>query len=74
MIVPKVVLAMTSILFQSKAAICWYCKYTNPAMNNPTITATTLTTFLRAYPNSSPPKNPPPTIAEAEVIMSALKP
>ena len=42
-------------------------------MNNPAITATTLTTFLMAYPRSSPPKNPPPTIVEIEVIMSELK-
>jgi hypothetical protein len=26
-----------------------------------------------AYPSSSPPKNPPPTVAEIEVIISALK-
>jgi hypothetical protein len=43
-------------------------------MNNPTITAINLTTFLMAYPRSSPPKNPPPTMAEIGAIISALKP
>jgi integrase len=36
--------------------------------------AISLTTFLSAYPNSSPPKNPPPTVAEMEPITSGLKP
>jgi hypothetical protein len=62
------VLAKTSILFQSKEAICWYCKYANPAMNNPAITAISLTTFLMAYPKSSPQTNPPPTVAEIEAM------
>jgi hypothetical protein len=43
-------------------------------MNNPAITAISLTTFLMAYPKSSPPKNPPPTIAEADVITSGVIP
>jgi hypothetical protein len=42
-------------------------------MNNPAITAISLTTFLMAYPKSSPPKNPPPTIAYVEVTISVLK-
>jgi hypothetical protein len=42
-------------------------------MNNPDITAISLTTFLMAYPKSSPPKNPPPTVAAVEVMMSILR-
>jgi hypothetical protein len=42
-------------------------------MNNPAITAISLTTFLIAYPKSSPPKNPPPKVAETEVIISVLR-
>ena len=33
-------------------------------MNNPAIIAMSLITFLIAYPRSSPPKNPPPIVAE----------
>ena len=42
-------------------------------MNSPAIMAISLTTFLMAYPKSSPPKNPPPTVAALEAIMSVLK-
>jgi hypothetical protein len=51
-----------------------YCRYANPAMNIPAIIAISLTTFFMANPISSPPKNPPPTVAETWVMMSALKP
>jgi hypothetical protein len=37
-------------------------------MNNPAITAISLTTFLMAYPKSSPQTNPPPTVAEIEAM------
>ena len=43
-------------------------------MNSPTITANDLTTFFIAYPKSSAPKNPPPTIAKTGATISALKP
>jgi hypothetical protein len=42
-------------------------------MNNPAMIAISLTTFLMAYPKSSPPKNPPPTVAAVEAILSELK-
>jgi hypothetical protein len=42
-------------------------------MNNPAIIAISLTTFLMAYPKRSPPKNPPPTVAETDAKMSELK-
>jgi hypothetical protein len=42
-------------------------------MNNPAMTAISLNTFFMAYPNSSPPKNPPPTVAAEEATISVLK-
>ena len=53
-----------STIFQLTEAICWYRRYASPASNNPTITATSLTTFFNAYPRSSPPKNPPSITAD----------
>jgi hypothetical protein len=66
-------IAVIKNTFQSKEDICWYCKYANPTTNNPTTTAISLTTFLMAYPKSSPPKNPPPAIAEIGTIISELQ-
>jgi hypothetical protein len=43
------------------------CKYPDRRIRS-------LTTFFMANPISSPPKNPPPTVAETWVMMSALKP
>ena len=42
-------------------------------MTNPAMTAISLTTFLMAYPKSSPPKNPPPTVEAVAVMKSVLK-
>ena len=42
-------------------------------MNNPIIIAISLTTFFNALPRSSPPRNPPPTAADAETKLSAAK-
>jgi hypothetical protein len=41
-------------------------------MKSPAITAMSLITFLIAYPRSSPPKNPPPTVAEIGAKRSVL--
>jgi hypothetical protein len=38
----------------------------SPAMNNPTTTAISLTTFFSAYPIINPPKNPPPIVPDTE--------
>jgi hypothetical protein len=54
------------------ATICWYCRYANPARNNPTTIATTFTTFFKAYPISIPTKNPPPIVAPIEVRFSFM--
>jgi hypothetical protein len=70
---PRALVNKASILFQSKKAICWYFRYANPAINSPEITTISLTTFLMAYPKSSPPKNPPPTVAEIEAMISEFK-
>jgi hypothetical protein len=63
---------LPSILSQLKEAISRYCKYANPAMNIPTTTAMSLTTFFSAYPSKRPPKNPPPTTAPIELILSIV--
>ena len=41
-------------------------------MNNPTITAISLTTFFKAQPISIPVKNPPPSVAAREVFSKAM--
>ena len=59
-------------LFQFILAIWWYCKYANPARNNPTITATNLITFFKAYPIRIPTKKLPPRVAAVSPKLSTM--
>ena len=49
-----------------------YFLYSNPARNNPTITATILITFFNAYPIKTPAKKPPPRVAAVGPKLSML--
>ena len=40
-----------------------YCKQDNLAINYPTITASNLVAFFKAYPTSTPAKKPAPGVA-----------
>jgi hypothetical protein len=59
-------------LFQFMLAICWDCRYANPARNNPNITATNLITFFKAYPIRTPKKKPPPRVAAVGAKLSIM--
>jgi hypothetical protein len=59
-------------LFQFMLAICWLWRYANPAKNNPTITATNLITFFKAYPIRTPTKKPPPRVAAVGAKLSTM--